>query len=49
MAMKSYVGALLLLLSFSSSINAQVFNVATYGAKGDGSSDISQVRVFFNE
>ncbi|KAL3714638.1 hypothetical protein ACJRO7_006528 [Eucalyptus globulus] len=42
MAMKSYVGALLLLLSFSSSINAQVFNVASYGAKGDGSSDISQ-------
>lgn len=42
MAMKSYVGALLLLLSFSSTINAQVFHIGNYGAKGDGTSDISQ-------
>lgn len=42
MAIRSYVGALLLLLSFSSTINAQVFPIGNYGAKGDGTSDISQ-------
>ncbi|KAF7850248.1 hypothetical protein BT93_L5704 [Corymbia citriodora subsp. variegata] len=44
MAIKSYVGALLLLLSFSSTINAQVFPIGNYGAKADGS-DVSQALV----
>ncbi|XP_030512657.2 exopolygalacturonase-like [Rhodamnia argentea] len=42
MAIRSYVGALLLLLSFSSTINAEVFHIGNYGAKGDGTSDISR-------
>ncbi|KAI3440936.1 uncharacterized protein J3R85_002969 [Psidium guajava] len=42
MAIRSYVGAVLLLLSFSSTINAHVFHIGNYGAKGDGTSDISQ-------
>ncbi|XP_039160954.1 exopolygalacturonase [Eucalyptus grandis] len=43
MAIKSYIGALLLLLlSFSSTINAQVFQVENYSAKGGGIPDITQ-------
>ncbi|KAI3440935.1 uncharacterized protein J3R85_002968 [Psidium guajava] len=42
MAIRSYVGALLLLLSLTSTINAQVFHIGKYGAKGDGRSDTSQ-------
>ncbi|KAF8019026.1 hypothetical protein BT93_H3797 [Corymbia citriodora subsp. variegata] len=42
MAIKSYVGALLLLLSFSSTINAQVFQIENYSANGGGIPDITQ-------
>ncbi|KAL3714631.1 hypothetical protein ACJRO7_006521 [Eucalyptus globulus] len=42
MAIKSYVGALLLLLSFSSTIKAQVFQIENYSVTGGGIPDITQ-------